>query len=261
MLRGMESAATAMRMQSDREDVIARNLENLRVPGYKQDTTAVSGFVAALNRAETVNQGTLLAALSSSMPIGGVGLDSGIDRVSVDFSQGTFQQTNRGLDVALDGDGFLKVRTPDGVCYSRGGALHVDGLGRLTTSSGNFVLDSNGAQITLPSSDSVTIASDGTITSGGKAVGKLDVEEFAPGTVMTKVGDLLYAPDDPTVSSMPATATIVKGGYLEQSNVDDVAAMTEMTAAMRIYQANQQMLIAQDELLGKAVDEVGTVTA
>lgn len=261
MLRGIESAATAMRMQSDREDVISRNIENLRVPGYKQETTSVSGFVAALNRAETGNQGTRFAALSTSTPVGGVGLDTGIDGVSVDFSQGTFQQTNRGLDVALNGDGFLKVRNADGDFYSRGGALHVDGMGRLTTSAGNFVLDTNGAQITVPDSSSVAIASDGTITSAGKAVAKLDVEEFAPGTLMTKVGDLLYAPDDPTVTSSPATATVVKGGYLEQSNVDDVAAMTEMTGAMRIYQANQQMLLAQDQLLGKAIDEVGTVTA
>jgi flagellar basal-body rod protein FlgF len=257
MIRGMETAARAMKMQIDREEVLTRNLENLGVPGFKQETTSTSGFVGALDRAQRANEGPLLAASTRTTLIGGVGLNTQIDRVSVKFDQGTLEKTDRNLDVALEGDGFLKVRTPDGDFFSRGGALHVDGMGRLTTSEGYFVLGSNG-EIVVPSS-SITISSDGSISDANGVVDQLNVEEFAPGTLMAKAGDVLYAPDDATATSSPATATSVKSGFLESSNVDDIAVLTEMTTAVRMYQANQRMLQVQDELLGRAVNELGRV--
>lgn len=257
MIRGMESAAKAMSTQMAREEVIARNLANLSTAGYKQESTAVSGFVAALDRAQRGDQDTRLAVSSRSASIGGLGLTEGIDRVSVDFSQGRMEETGRGLDVALQGDGFLRVRTPDGDFYTRGGALHVDATGLLTTADGYMVLDPVG-EIVLPEGP-VSVGPDGMISVGGQQVTNLDVVEFEPGTVMTKVGELLYAPDDPSVSPMTAAATTVRGGYLEASNVDDVSTMTEMAQMVRVYQANQRMLAAQDELLGKAVNELGRV--
>lgn len=259
MIRGIETATSAMRAQMARQEVLARNMANFTTAGYKEEFAPVDGYSANIDRFERKNWYGF-ARWDGGLPeIGSLGTKVGVSRVAVDFRQGIIQQTLRPLDVALDGDGFLEVRTPEGDYYFRGGALHVDAEGQLVTDEGFFVLGTEGEVISLGEGD-YSIGQDGTISVDGEAVAQLSVVEFEPGTMLAKVGGTLYTVDDPeTAQPMEALETVLRQGYLESSNVDEISTMTELASGLRAYQASQRMLMAQDEMLGRAVNEVGRV--
>src|SRR5581483_11615636 len=97
---------------------LANDLANASTPGYKADTSAQSSF------------GDLLLENSQTgAPIGSLGEGVQIAEVKTDLSQGPIKQTGEPLDVALNGDGFLAVATPQGTRYTRDGQLTVDGKG------------------------------------------------------------------------------------------------------------------------------------
>ncbi len=258
MIRGMQTAMQGMRAHLARQEVVARNLDNLSTPGYKQESGAIDGFASTLGRMETRTVGSPLQRAATTTVIGSLGVDTVIDRVSVDFRQGRVEETKRPLDVALVGDGFLQIRTPEGPLFFRGGPLYRDADGKLVTAEGYQVLGADGQDLTLKG-DAVSIGPNGAITVDSKPAGTLSVVEFPAGTVMAKVGSEFYTPDNPDSMPMAAADTVVKQGFLEASNVDEVSAMTELVSLVRAYQASQRMLQAEDELLGKAVNEVGRV--
>lgn len=258
MIRGIHTVVSAMQAQQKRQEIMAKNLSNMLTTGYKQECTSVEGFAATIGRLEKGGSRTGLSLTASSLTLGSVGADLGVDRSWVDFRQGGVEETHRTLDVALEGDGFLQVRTPDGDYYSRGGALQVDAEGRLVTEEGYSVLADDGQEIFLPEGEP-RMAGDGAITVNEQPVAMLSLTEFDPGTRMAKAGEGLYTPDDPNAQPLFAATTVAKQGFLEQSNVDQISVMTEMVSLMRAYQASQRMIIAQDELLSKAVNEVGKI--
>ncbi|HEX2923452.1 MAG TPA: flagellar hook-basal body protein, partial [Chloroflexota bacterium] len=227
MIRGIQTVVSAMQAQQKRQEIMAKNLSNASTTGYKQECTSVEGFAATIGRLEKGGSRSGLALTATSPSLGSLGADLGVDRSWVDFRQGGLEQTQRKLDVALNGDGFLQVRTPDGDFYFRGGALQVDSDGRLVTEEGYSVLADDGQEIYLPDGDP-TIKADGSIFVGDEPVASLSLVEFDPGTPMAKVGECLYSPDDPNSQPLAPIATTVKQGFLEQSNVDQISVMTEM---------------------------------
>lgn len=243
-----------------RQEVIARNLGNLFTSGYKQESGAVDGFSATLGRVERQVAPSPMALAAARPLVGSLGVKIGVDRVHVDFRQGRMDETQRELDVALLGDGFLQVRTPGGDLYFRGGPLFLDADRRLVTAEGYPVLGTGGEEVALREG-AVSIAGDGQIAVNGEAAAVLSVVEFAPGTRLAKVGEEFYTPEGSEgIQPSTATNTVVKQGFLEASNVDEVSAMSELVALVRAYQASQRMVSAQDELLGKAINEVGRIS-
>ncbi|RMF63995.1 MAG: flagellar basal-body rod protein FlgF, partial [Bacteroidetes bacterium] len=49
----------------------------------------------------------------------------------------------------------------------------------------------------------------------------------------------------------------VRQGFLEQSNVDAIAAMTEMIEHYRLFETQQRSIRTDDELLGRVTRELG----
>lgn len=254
MIRGVRLLETSMSSLLARQEVLARNVGNFLTPGYKQEDTGVNDFSVAVARMEELSRGATVGGVGGTS-LGSISSEVFIDRVNVDFRQGDLQQTDRDLDVALVGDGFLQVRTGTGLFFSRGGPLYRDASGRLVTAEGYWVQGLEGDLVL--GDGAVSIADDGAISVDGEPAGRLSVLEFEPGTLLAKMGEGLYAPVDPAAAPTDAVSTTVKQGYLEGSNVDRVAVLSEMVWLVRAYQASQRMLVAQDELLGKAVNEVG----
>ena len=106
----------------------------------------------------------------------------------------------------------------------------------------------------------IAIDRDGTISVDGETVAQLSVVGVRAWHDVSEGWLMLYTIDDPdTAQPMAAQDTEVRQGYLESSNVDEISTMTELASGLRAHQASQRMLLAQDELLGKAVNEVGRV--
>src|SRR3954470_12020791 len=127
MVEGLHSAAAGMAAQQARLDAVANDLANANTTGYKHVRV---GFV------DLLYQGTGRSSAS--------GVREGAGARAVDagrgWEQGALQRTDRTLDVALQGPGFLRVRLADGrEALTREASLHVDGTGRLATSTGQLV--------------------------------------------------------------------------------------------------------------------------
>jgi flagellar basal-body rod protein FlgF len=174
--------------------------------------------------------------------------------VSDDLSPGALQSTGRGLDMAVQGQGWFAVQLPDGSeAYTRDGSFELSPNGILQTRSGLPVLG-NGGPITIPPDVEVQLGADGTLStvqrSGSRnntsAVDQLklvnppaqDLQRGADG--LFRLANGAQAPADPAVK--------VAAGYLEGSNVNVVEQMVSMISLSRQYEMQTKLLSTAKEM-------------
>ncbi len=250
MFRGLYLGASGMLAAQHLNDVVADNLANVNTPGYKKDIGTAKTFSQELMlRLEGGEPGT---TANNSAPIGLVDLGVVIDRVTTGFSAGSLVSTHNSTDLALAGQGFFSVSTPEGVKYTRSGNFQLDGAGNLVTSQGYKVMGTQGPVSGL-TSDNFAVSSDGTITQNGQAINRLAIVDFPTGA-LRKGGDNLF-----TSQSIPLAGKNynVKQKFLEQSNVDVAQEMGAMMTALRSYEANQKVIQTLDNNMEKAANEIG----
>src|SRR3990172_7178883 len=140
MIRGLYSSALGMLALTNKQDVIANNLANANTAGFKKDYISIVSFPEAIvNASERYGTSTY-----QQTPIGFLSSGVGIGQTGFISSSGVIRQTSSSLDLALSGDGFFAVQTPQGEMYTRNGNFAKDNLGRLTTQDGLLVLGENG---------------------------------------------------------------------------------------------------------------------
>jgi len=206
--------------------VLTSNLSNVDTPNYRSQQTTFRALLAG--------QGEVAAnPLNAAINAFGVLGDS-----HPDLAQGHLERTGNALDVAIEGQGFFAVQTGAGVLYTRQGNFRVSPQGGLVTAAGDAVLGEQGA--VLVNSGDLAISADGTVSAGGAISAKLRVVEFAPGTPLTAVGNAYYSAEAP--AARPSTASTLRQGMLESSNVDPVAATVNLIAVQRHAEMLQRAL-------------------
>jgi flagellar basal-body rod protein FlgF len=251
MIYGLYLSAQGAETQSLRQAVLANNLANAQTPAFKPDVPVFRAHFPFDAREEqptevpdTLNDQT-----------GGVSLAATV----TDFSQGPLQITNRDLDVAVMGRGFLQVSSPTGPLLTRNGQLARDTQGRLTTPEGHVVHDLSGQPVVIPDGyTSINITHDGVVS----AVDPGDVREtfgtlglFEPTDLrtMTKEGSSFYRPLN---GVQPTNNGELRQGVLEQSNADPVHGMVELIETSRAFEMNINLVKYQDEMLGQLIQSV-----
>jgi flagellar basal-body rod protein FlgG len=151
------------------------------------------------------------------------------------------------------------MQSPDGgTFYSRAGQFDRDAGGRLVDANGNFLVGDDGP-IQVGQGE-VSIGGDGTVLVDGEEKTILRVMTFAQDTPMRKVGDNAFVPVDPNAPPEFANElTSVQQGALEGSNVNPAQTVVEMMSAMRSYEASQRMVQLNDQILERAVNDIGRV--
>ncbi len=245
MIRGIYTAASGMVAETTRTDTIANNLANGNTTGYKKDVAISKDFASLL--IQRINDGPEVPT------IGSLGVGTVIDEIATIQTGGSIRPTGNSLDFAVEGKGFFAVETPAGVRYTRNGSFTRSGQGELVTSEGFRVLGQNGA-IAIPDGQ-ISVEETGRISAGGVEAGQLRLVEFADDRQVIKEGNSLYRTDE---NEQQATGKIVQG-FLEQSNVNIVAEMVNLITGYRAYEVNAKTVQAHDQLLDKAVNEVGKV--
>ncbi|SDD82650.1 flagellar basal-body rod protein FlgF [Sporomusa acidovorans] len=246
MIRGIYTAASGMLAETTRADTIANNLANGSTTGYKKDVAISKDFANILIR--RINDG------GDAPVIGSMGVGTLIDEVATIHTTGSVRTTGNPLDFAIEGRGFFAIQTQAGIRYTRNGSFTRNSRGQLVNSDGQLVLGQNGGPIQLPEG-TVTVNGSGIVTVDGTNVGQLQVVEFDNERQLVKEGASLFRAAN---NGRPATGT-VEQGCLEQSNVNVVSEMVNLISGYRAYEVNAKTVQTHDELLDKAVNEVGKV--
>ncbi len=226
-------------------EVIANNIANMNTTGFKRESPVFQEYVVKVD-AEGAH-GRVKEPLSFVR-----------DTLAThDMSGGEMKTTGNPLDLAIEGDGFFVISTPEGERYTRNGNFGRDDTGRLVTSSGNPVLDDGGSEIVFsPEETSVTIARDGSISTEQGIRGRLGVVAFDNPQTLKPIGDSLWEAAEAPVT---VEGNTVVQGMLESSNVQPVVEMVRMIDIMRSYQASTELLNAGEELSRRAVQKLGEV--
>jgi len=253
MLKGLYTAAMGMNVQSKRLDVISNDLANAGTTGYKKDKVSVSTFKEEYVKRLDDSQNFI----PNEARIGKITYGAKVDEVFTDFTQGSIRATSNDTDVAIQGDGFFVVETPNGPAYTRDGSFLVDGEGNLVTSEGYQVMGEDGpisfGEDYFSSGAKIVIQNNGMLYLGGEYIDTLDIAAFEDSKALTKLDDNLYTSNG---NRTEFTGSVIQN-YLEVSNVNTVDAMVDMITVARAYETNQKMIQTLDSVLDKAVNELG----
>lgn len=226
-------------------DVVANNLANLNTTGFKAETLLFEEYRMPVARDRDF--------FYPDQP-----LSYTDDWATIhDMTTGSMLETGNPLDVALRGEGFLVVDTPEGERYSRAGSLAIGEDGTLEDMSGYPVLGTGGPiQFDAEETD-ITISDDGTVSSSAGVKGRLRIVEFADPQTVQRFGNNLWNGGTP----VPATATHVVQGSIEKSNVSGITAMSDMIRIQRAYESVASLLQRQDEQRRTAIQKLGSLNA
>ncbi|MBC7215868.1 MAG: flagellar hook basal-body protein [Burkholderiaceae bacterium] len=255
-LSGLNAASKSL-------DVIGNNIANANTTGFKSSRAEFADMVA------------------SAMGAAGGG-DDGIGvyvaDVAQQFAQGNLNITNNKLDLAIEGNGFFRIKLPSGVdAFTRAGNFQVDKSGNLVTNEGASVLDNSGAAISLVVSPltspteitDVNIGANGVITvygpTGAALTGPtIGLANFPNLQGLKPIGGNNWVETDASgtiLSGLAKTGTpstsgfgVLKSGALEESNVDLTGDLVNLMTAQRYYQANAQTIKTQDQVMSTLVN-------
>ena len=248
MIRGIYSSASGMLAESLRTDVISNNLANVNTAGYKKDVAVTKDFASLL--ISRINDHP------TAPNIGNLGVGVMVDEVATMHTSGMTRGTGNDFDLAIDGKGYFTVETPAGVRYTRNGTFTKNALGELITQNGYRVMGENGPIQVEGNGDraKMTVSEDGRVSVDGVEVDRLQLVEFVEEKQLVKEGGSLFNANG--AQGQPATGG-VRQGYLEMANVNVVSEMVNLIANYRAYEVNAKTVQAHDQLLNRAVNDVG----
>lgn len=252
LLDGIKKSAEAMLAMQTNLEILANNIANANTPGFCREIGIITSFSDIL--------GDELASQGWHQVSSGTGTNPTLLQTSVTcFGKGKLKKTDNPANFAIedrDGKRFFTIQTPEGVRFTRNGSFKFDPAGYLVTQDGFKVLGSNGP-IKITDSDFKVLPS-GKIVIKGKEVNSFLITTFDNPRQLKKVGDSNFAASTESGAKV-AKDYYVRQNYIEMANVNVIKSMVDMMNIMRTFEANQKILQAEDQALGKAVNETGRV--
>ena len=256
MINSLFISKTGMEAQQTQLDVISHNLANVSTTGYKRANAVFEDLIY-----QNLRQSGAQSTEQNQLPTG-LHLGLGVRTVATtrNFLQGSLQQSNNALDVAINGNGFFEVNMPDGtIAYTRDGSFEVNAQGQLVTSSGFPV--ANGITIP-PNALSVSIGETGQVSvllpgnTAPQPVGTIAMSTFINPPGLEPRGQTLYvetAASGQPQQGQPGTTGLglMQQGFLETSNVNVVQELVTMIQTQRAYEMNSKAIQTSDQMLAK----------
>lgn len=224
----LKRAGQAFSYWERRQEAVAHNLANASTAGFKGERV-----------------------FASLMGSGGVTPSS-----VTNFQAGALESTGRPLDIALEGDGFLVLGTPEGERLVRGGSFQLDVSRQLVDAEGNTLMGDSGA-IALPEGD-YEISPNGIISVEDVPIATLKIVRPRNEAILHREGGVRFRDNQPA-RQVEEGEVKVHQGHLEGSNVDPVDAMVEMIEIQRAYSAIQRSVMVMDGVLSRISNDIGKV--
>lgn len=224
----VDAAAAILGTSARRLEGAAQNIANVSTPGYKRRLRAPA--------------------------LTGDGYAATLAQVRHDLGAGKLSQTDRPLDLAINGHGWFQLRQGDAILYSRQGSFRLQPDGTVAAANGAVLQQAGGGDLVL-TDESVWIGADGTVFESDQQVAKIgifrapDTATLEPvdGTAFRLIGDEATAVDAPQI----------RQGMIEASNVSVGDEMVTMMAAMRQAESGARLVQTWDELMGRAITSFG----
>lgn len=238
----MESPLYVLLSQQDalqrQMDVVAQNIANVNTTGFKSNDVLFQDYMVKPTPKFTHHMVLDRATLRNT-------------------TQGTFIKTENPLDLAIAGQGYFAVQTPQGVQYTRQGSFQMDAEGNLVTPDGYPVLSGGGSSIAIPTdAKSISIAQDGTISTETGKIGRMQVVKFQNEQLMKQTYGGFYTTDEqPEVDE----GAQLNQGMVESSNVKAVTEMTHVIEISRAYERVARLMDAENQRLTNAIRSLGKV--
>ncbi len=263
--------------QQRKVETIANNVANANTPGFKRDDVAFKEHLSALeNGIDDVDlPNKEWSPKDFYHTYGSQNSYVKVDGSYTNFQQGQLTPTQNPLDFALNGNGFFEVLTPNGIRFTRNGAFALSKDGELVTSKGYKLLSlTNQAPntqgrvesaslsptdriIKIPSAKRLVVTPAGEIFSDGQLLNKVSVVEFKDPHALKKEGDSLFVNNkQENFLKNEEIKTAVMQGFMEESNVNAVAEMSELIKAHRHFESIQKAINAYDGMSARAVNDV-----
>jgi len=257
-MRALYTAASGMMAQQLNIDNISNNLANVQSTGFKKSRVDFQDLLYAhmQDPNATATSGTQ------------IGMGVRIASTQKLFTQGQLQRTDNPYDMAIQGDGFFSVQTPDGVAYTRDGAFKFDGEKNEIVNAAGFpiqVKDTNGQVhygLKVPRGvTGITVDAEGKVKGSdlaGKEVelGQIVLTKFLNPAGLKAIGGNLYLPTPIAgnqTTGAPNDTNLGFGGiaqgHVEKSNINVVEEMINIVQAQRAFEMSQKGVQAADEMM------------
>lgn len=215
--------------------VVANNIANSATTGYRSEGVIFSEYVKSAPGQESL-----------SLARGNIRNTS--------LEQGNLNQTNGQLDLALEGDGFFMIETPNGNRLTRAGSFSSNAAGDLVTPDGYRVLDAGQAPVFIPGdAESISFGADGTFSADGRQLGQIGIFQPLEGTTIKREDGVMFSTDGEVE---PAENAKLLQGFLEGSNVNAIHQMSRMIEIQRAYEMGQSFLTSEDERVRNAIENL-----
>ena len=226
-------------------DVIANNVANINTAGFKRQSLEMDEYVMPTAAANTFPRRDRTHSFVEDWA------------TTTDYESGSIEVTGNPLDVAIKGDAFFVVNTPEGERFTRAGNFQLDNDGRLVTADGKPVMSEAGEVVFGPTETDIVIGADGSIATNAGQRGRLRLVQFEDNRILKKIGDNLYEGEN----ANPAEGVRVQQGAIEMSNVQGVIEMTRLIDVTRTYEQVSNLVRNLDELRSKAIQRLGDLRA
>ena len=226
-----------------------------RQSGLAKEMQSVANNIANLSTTGFRREGVIFAEEVQALPAegGSVAMTEARARYT-DSLQGSLEETGGSLDLAIEGDGYFTVMTPQGERLTRAGAFTRNADGTVVNMDGHPLLDEGGGEITIPfESKAIAVAPDGTLSIDGAPAAKVGIVKGTDPAKMTREAGTLFK----AAATEPLETGRVMQGFLEQSNVNPIQEMARMVEVQRAYEYGQKLMDSEDERIRLVVKTLG----
>lgn len=234
MDRIIYTAANGANRVLDQQAVLTNNMANVGTAGFREQLLNYRSVPVVSEQGLPTRVSTVATTPGSNL------------------QQGVMTETGRALDVAIAGEGWFSVQTPNGEAYTRAGEFGVNVDNMLVNRDGYLVMSADNMPIEIPDRGIVTITRDGTIAALGAGDNPNDIQNVAqlklvnPQPAALIRGDDGYFRTNPQIQPVvPADPNLrVEAGYVEKSNVSAAETMVAMIENARRFE--MQMKVIRD---------------
>lgn len=257
-IRALNTAASGMKAMQTKVDVLANNLANVSTTGYKRDRADFADLIYQQMR----RPGILTPAANRTAT--GIEIGNGVQVVAVakEHEQGTMQRTDNPLDMCIVGSGMFQIEIEQGqIAYTRDGSFRRDRDGNIVTAQGyrlipNIVIPENVVDVEITIDGRVLVREER--GQNPQELAQIELARVPNPRGLENLGDNLYRADPDATGDIqvgiPGDADfgVIKGRFLEASNVDVVQSMVDLIKAQRSYEFNADAIRSGDQMLQQA---------